>query len=170
MPARISERPHSRLNILGCTAAESAPGRDAMDTAPEIRTLPIPIVDDPGNGIDWLLLAGQRPMVDRHPAAPGFKLQSAPPPQAHHLPRCQEIPSRWRGNVAERSIHCRAGFTHARCQATARPVAALGPRHLHASLHRGSIGKPPSMCICVSGNGLARGGEPGQRTGVKPSE
>jgi hypothetical protein len=27
-----------------------------MDTAPEIPTLPIP-VDDPGNGIEWLLLA-----------------------------------------------------------------------------------------------------------------
>ena len=31
-----------------------------MDTAPEIRALPIPIVDDPGNGIDWLLLAALR--------------------------------------------------------------------------------------------------------------
>ena len=30
--------------------------------------------------------------------------------------------------------------------------------------------RSPSMCTCVSGNGLARGDEPGQRTGVKPPE
>ncbi|MDB5789448.1 MAG: hypothetical protein JWQ50_9363 [Caballeronia mineralivorans] len=34
-----------------------------MDTAPEIRTLPIPIIDDPCNGIDWLLLAAFSPMA-----------------------------------------------------------------------------------------------------------
>jgi len=28
-----------------------------MESAPEIRMFPIPIVDDPGNGIGWLLLA-----------------------------------------------------------------------------------------------------------------
>ncbi len=47
-----------------------------------------------------------------------------------------------KGNVAERSIHCRAGFIHARCQSAARPAAAPAPRRLRASLHRGSIGKP----------------------------
>jgi hypothetical protein len=58
-----------------------------MDTAPEIRTLPIPIpiVDDPGNGIDWLLLAVVGRMLSAHmslhPYCPthcgGYALSSA---------------------------------------------------------------------------------------------
>lgn len=46
-----------------------------------------------GNG-EGLLLAEQRPMVDRHLAAPSFKFHSAQPSEAHHLHRCQETPLR----------------------------------------------------------------------------
>src|SRR5471032_1801976 len=42
-----------------------------------------PIVDDSTYMHERRLLVGQRQMVDRHPAAPGLKLQSAPPSQAH---------------------------------------------------------------------------------------
>jgi transposase len=51
---------------------------------------------------------------------------------------------------------------------TNRVLATKALAHKLARATTCCVTRSPSMHICVSGNGLAKGGEPGKRTGMKP--